>query len=195
MNVRLWTLSLVIYLAATHGVSAAVVIHEFSGVVSFSSVAGVAVDDPFIAVLTYDTDQPDLEPVDLSLGRYGEFTLSLDVGPVSVSQTNPAHYDLAIIDRAPGSGDQIVWFGGISYGDIGLSAAYLTGTAFDSDALPLSLSISSFDLARVRHLVSIDTRIDGRVLSISSRIVPEPSSLAILAIALSGSLVRRFAVP
>ena len=195
MNVRLWILSLVICLAATRNVSAVVVSHEFSGVVAYSNVSGVAVNDPFTVVLTYDTNQPDLEPADSSIGRYAGFTLSLDVGPISVSETNPEPYDLGIRDGAPGSPDGIVWAGGIGPGNIGLSAGDQTGTAFNSDALPLSLNMSSFSSAGFRHFVTGSTRVDGTILSISSRIVPEPSSLAIMLIALSGSLLRRHLLP
>ena len=192
MKMRLGTL-LVVSLAAIQDVSAAVVIHELSGVVSVSQVPGVVVGDPFVAVLTYDTDQPDLFPDDVSRGKYSKFTLSLDVGLVSVSQTNPVRYNLLFTSRAPGSsGDQMGWFGinGITHGDIGLRAFDPTGTALASDALPTSLD--GFEWATIRHPVADSIRIDGSILSISSRIVPEPTSLAILAITLPGILLRRF---
>ena len=65
-------LTSIIYLTATLDVSAVTVIHEFSGVVSFSNVTGVAVNDPFIVTLTYDTVQPDLAASDVKNGRYVE---------------------------------------------------------------------------------------------------------------------------
>lgn len=197
MNVRLWMLIVLITLTAIPRASAAFVVHEFTGVVAFSSVSGVSAGNPFTAMLSYNTSQPDLEPANLSNGRYAEFTFSLNAGSISVSQTNPVNYDFGIIDGTSGLPDQIVWFGSIAPGDIGLSASNVAGAAFASDALPLSLSISNFGDANIRHFVTSNTRIDGVILAISSRIVivPEPSSLAIFATALSGGLVRRFRAP
>lgn len=100
MSLRLGILSLIVCLTPGRETSAAVVRHELSGIVNSSFfLDGVAVNDPFTAVLTYDANHPDLLPADPSSGKYNQFTFSQNVGSVSVSQTNPVNYDFGIIDR------------------------------------------------------------------------------------------------
>lgn len=191
-----WLVGAVLVAMPLHQASASIVKHDFAGQVLSSQgnwiTNGVAVGDPVTGFFAYDLATPDGDPSSdgglYLLSQPDIFALTVDgfvfsAGPVQISVANDGG----------GSFDQFNYkvTPPVSSGALTLSSGYIvledsTATAFNSGALPVSLNLGDFDIARV--WLGADPA-GGSVLGIiitSLTLVPEPGSLLLLVTGLAG---------
>lgn len=189
--------------------------YEFEGVVTtllrdgglFGAPGTVAVGDPFSGRLTYEVGaaNPDQEPGDAALGAYDLIELVIDQSVLPALSPNGIRLlhepGLPTLPPAPPDLGRDWLFArttSVVYPSVLLRLQGPFGSAFADDALPLALDLADFpDGAFVQGLVAAglppapSIEDVGRITSLV--LVPEPASLALVAIGL-GCLRARSAL-
>jgi hypothetical protein len=174
-----------LWLAAAAPCEAATILASFTGQVtsvdaalSASFQSGDAISGSF----SFDSDAMDASPADLTFGEYQVSDLSIQVGTYSpdvdagdtLEIGNHSADFLNLIANPSGSS-----VGAFSPNFWQLNLADSTGSVFDSDALPTSLSLDDFD-SGIIVFEFFDgmsfPQVTGTVTSISLPVVPEPAS-------------------
>ena len=204
MRHRLTASVAALFLLAAGSAQAAIITFGFTGTVTqnvnnpYGVTAGVgtAVSGSF----TYDTSAPDLYPPS-SQGQYAQ-----PIPPADLSITFSATGDVAVATDAAyaavqnGANDFFQIFANSDTGDVNSSPVTgfrssvglidTSGTAFSSDSLPGALDLSDFDITSGEFQDANDPDTAVIRYSIDNIIVPEPSSLGLLALGL-GLLASR----
>jgi hypothetical protein len=150
----------------------------------------VELGDPFSVVYIFDSEAEDQEPFPLH-GVYEVLSLTIEIGGAS-QDAGLAVIGVRLLDPPAGWDEYRTTFTELPIGASG-TVELIGWSVFETDALPVTLDLDDFDVARRFEVVQSGGGFDfkGEVFDFSARVVPTPSALAVMVSFMLGSRRRK----